>query len=168
MARQLEGSLTADLSVKTSLMCCPPAFSGQCHTCRVCKQTGSLGQEIGPSTGRLGLHLQQEWDHITWPGSPAYFSMGEGLLDQWHSQGGAAAHVANSNSHKDTQLQSPFKPGRAVCPCELTHDHSDVAAEWDWEGNRTGPQDCGARERYQGSHGVVASVGTIGALLQPL
>ena len=95
---------------------------------------GSLGQKAGPSTSRLSLHLQQEWDQATWPGSPhtqrlagpvAFARLGSCTSGSLRFMYGQMATVTPSI-------------GRAVCPCnDLAYDHADVAAEWDWEGNRT-------------------------------
>ena len=39
-------------------------------------------------------------------------------------------------SHRSDGSKCPYDSGKAVCPCDdLAHNHSEVAAEWDWETN---------------------------------
>ena len=60
----------------------PPQHSGAVSAMPA-GSIGSLGQTGGPIPTPW-THLQQEWEYVTWPGSSANFSVGEGMLEHWH------------------------------------------------------------------------------------
>eukprot|EP00891_Asterochloris_glomerata_P004211 jgi/Astpho2/4211/Aster-05175 len=101
---------------------------------------GKSEHQAGPDTSRLAPHLQQEWDHaanahlgsiIVTPQSnrKAWWRSGMCKTGQPHKWQATVSHRFRGNS-------CPNDSGKAVCPCnDLAHNHPEVAAEWDWEGN---------------------------------
>ena len=101
---------------------------------------GKFQEHAGPDISRLAPHLQQEWDPaanahlgriVITPQSnrKAWWSSGRCKTKQPHRW---QARIQN----RSNGAGCPYDSGKAVCPCnDLAHNHTEVAADWDWEAN---------------------------------
>ena len=101
---------------------------------------GKSEHQAGPNIGRLAPHLQQEWDHTANAHLGSIIIAPHTTRKVWWTRGvcktGQPHRWQATVSNRSSGTGCPYDAGRAACPCnDLAHNHSEVAAEWDWEAN---------------------------------
>ena len=101
---------------------------------------GQSEKQAGPDISRLALHLQQEWDHAANAHVGSSTIAPQSNRKVWWTSGlcktGQPHRWQARVSGRSSGQSCPYNLGRAACPCnDLAHNHSEVAAEWDWDAN---------------------------------
>ena len=101
---------------------------------------GRSDEQAEPDICRLAPHLQQEWDHEANAHLGSIIVLPLSHRKVWWSSGkcktGQPHKWQARISDRTKGTGSPYKTGKAVCPCnDLAHNYPEVAREWDCEAN---------------------------------
>ena len=103
--------------------------------------TGTSHEQAGPDISQLAPHLRQEWDHEANAHLGSITIAPHSNRKVWWRSGRCKTGQphrwqATVDSRSDNS-SCPNNRSKAVCPCnDLSHNHPEVAAEWDWDVNK--------------------------------